>query len=160
MAAQLPGARVVATDIVAAALDLARRNAVRHKVDDRIEWRLGDGLAPLADGPAGQRYDVICSNPPYIPDHEWDAVERNVKEHEPERALRGGNDGLDYIRPLIVDAPGLLAPGGLLAIEIADCHRDAVIELTTATGQFTDIDVLKDHEGLWRVLTAVRNSRE
>lgn len=156
LAAQLPGARVVATDIVAAALDLARRNAVRHKVDDRIEWRLGDGLAPLADGPAGQRYDVICSNPPYIPDHEWDAVASNVKDHEPVSALRGGVDGLAVLRPLIEGARAMLEPGGMLAVEIAHCLRDEAFEIARRAG-FSGPTVLKDQENLWRVLVAEKD---
>jgi len=156
LAAQLPGARIVATDIAPGVLELAKRNAAKHKVDDRIEFRLGVGLDPLkVGGPNGRKFDVICSNPPYIPDHEWEAVEPNVKDHEPATALRGGNDGLDVIRPLIQGAPLLLASGGLLAVEIADCQKDAVLELARAAG-FSQPTVLKDHEDLWRVLVAER----
>ena len=152
-----PDATVHATDIAPEAIDLARSNAQKHGVADRIEFREGSMLAPLREKTPGARYHVIASNPPYIPDHEWDAVERNVKEHEPERACRGGKDGLDFVRPLIAQAPALLVSGGLLAVEIADCQRDAATELARGTGQLTEVDVLKDHEGLWRVLTAIRN---
>ena len=155
LALAIPYSIVHATDIAPEALKLACANAERHGVADRVEFREGSLVAPLRDKTPGARYHVIASNPPYIPDHEWDAVERNVKEHEPARALRGGRDGLDVIRPLIAEAPGMLVQGGLLVIEIADCQRDAATELARKTGQFTDIDVLKDHEGLWRVLTAV-----
>jgi release factor glutamine methyltransferase len=154
LALALPDATVHATDIATEALQLARDNAQKHGVADRMEFREGSLLAPFRERTPGARYTVICSNPPYIPDHEWEAVERNVKDHEPARALRGGKDGLDFIRPLIAEAPTLLAPGGLLAIEIADCQRDDVIDLAKRTGQLAEIDVLKDHEGLWRVLTA------
>jgi release factor glutamine methyltransferase len=104
------------------------------------------------------RFDVIASNPPYIPDSEWNGgeVAANVKDFEPASALRGGADGLDVIRPLIAAAPAMLKPGGLLAIEIANVHKDAVISLTEATGDFADVQVLKDHERLWRVLVAHR----
>lgn len=159
LALQIPDARVIATDIVPAALELARENARVHGVEDRLEFRTGSSVEPIGAGsPAlGERFDVICSNPPYIPDHEWtDSVDRNVKGHEPESALRGGGDGLDVIRPLIAGAAGLLTAGGLLAIEIADCQRDAVIELANRTGSLQSVAVLKDHEELWRVLTAER----
>lgn len=154
LAAQIADARVVATDMVPEALELALANAQRHKVSDRMEFRLGPGLQPLREGGVtGERYDVICSNPPYIPDHEWNAVAANVREYEPASALRGGVDGLDMIEPIIIHAGELLVPDGLLALEIADCQRDAILELAKAAG-WREAAVLKDHEGLWRVLIA------
>ena len=156
LTAQITDARVVATDVVPEALELAKSNAQKHKIADRMEFCLAAANDLSLAAPA-QRFDVICSNPPYIPDHEWDAVPANVKEYEPASALRGGPDGLDIIRPLIAQASGMLKPGGLLAVEIADCQRDAVIELAKSTSMFQNIDVLKDHENLWRVLVAVRN---
>jgi release factor glutamine methyltransferase len=159
LAAQIPDARVIATDIVPDALELARANAALHKVQDRMEFRLGSLLAPVSvDSPVpGERFDVICSNPPYIPDHEWERdVDRNVKEFEPQSALRGGADGLEFIRPLIAGAAPLLKPGGLLAIEIADCQRDAALALAKQSEKLSGADVLKDHEGLWRTLVAER----
>ncbi|MHC5113877.1 MAG: peptide chain release factor N(5)-glutamine methyltransferase [Planctomycetota bacterium] len=149
----LPDATVLATDIVPAALDLARRNAKDVGVEDRIELVEGDGLAPLVA--AGGAFDVICSNPPYIGDDEWDGgqVQRSVREHVPATALRGGADGLDVIRPIIAGVGALLAPGGLLAMEIGHAQRDAVLELARAAG-LRDPRVLKDHEDHWRVLLA------
>ncbi|HRP62034.1 MAG TPA: peptide chain release factor N(5)-glutamine methyltransferase [Phycisphaerales bacterium] len=156
LAAQLKDARVIATDIVPEALELARRNAARHRVDDRIEFRLGDGTAPLAAGAVGERYDVICSNPPYVSDSEWDELEPNVKLYEPTSALRGGTDGMDVIRRLLRDAPPLLLPGGQLLIEIGHHQRDAVLAIAHGHAMLTDPVVLKDHEGFWRVLAATR----
>lgn len=154
IAAQVPSANVIATDIVPEALMLAKRNAETHKVAERIEFVQGDGVNALIAAKPGARFDIIASNPPYVPDDEWDAVDRNVKEFEPATALRGGVDGLDVIRPLIAGAVGLLKPGGLLAVEIANAHKDVALELAHATGKFDDATVLKDHEGLWRVLIA------
>ncbi|MCI0363715.1 MAG: peptide chain release factor N(5)-glutamine methyltransferase [Phycisphaerales bacterium] len=167
LAAQVPSARIIATDISQQALELARSNAQRHNVIDRIDFRLGDGLAPLrdgipgipgvpADGIPGERFDVICSNPPYISDAEWPDVPANVKDYEPASALRGGPDGLDIIRPLIAHAPDLLAPGGLLAIEIAHTQYRPAPALAAANAQLRNATVLKDHENLWRVLVAER----
>lgn len=157
LALQIGDARVVATDIQSSALELAARNAQRHKVAERIEFRQGDGAAALSDeGALGARYDMICSNPPYISDAEWADVPANVKDYEPASALHGGADGLSVIRPLIPAAAALLKAGGLLAVEIAFSQREAAVAIARATGMLDNIDVLKDHEGLWRVLVAER----
>ena len=159
LATQLPGARVVATDVSEEALAVARRNAATHGVADRIEFRRGPGFEPLAGGP-GADYDVICSNPPYIDDDQWQSVGANVKDYEPETALRGGADGLAVIRPIIAGAAALLRTGGRLVVEIADSHHDVVKELVEQTAGLTEPVVLKDHEGLWRVLGAVKKGAQ
>ena len=151
-----PAVRVIASDISVAALDIARRNAERHGVDGRIDFRSGSLLAPIESGQ--EKYDAICSNPPYIPDHEWIDVAPNVKDHEPHEALRGGEDGLDFIRPLLAGAGDRLNPGGQLVVEIAACQHEIVTELTSRTGLYEDIQVLTDHEQLNRVLVATRRS--
>lgn len=154
LAAAMEDAHVVATDVSEAALAVARSNAEAHGVADRIEWRRGAGLAPLA-GPGPVTYDAICSNPPYVCDEEWAGVADNVRKYEPPEALRAGADGLDVIRPIVAGAPALLRPGGLLAVEIAHRHHDAAPALAAAAG-LVDAVVLRDHEGLWRVLAAAR----
>lgn len=152
LALEWPAAHLVATDIAPDALDLARRNAERHGVAPRVEFRLGSLLEPLA----GERFDIIATNPPYIPDDEWADVAPNVKNHEPHRALRGGADGLDLIRPIIHGAAEHLLPGGLLAVEIPHARRDAALALAVAAPGLTNARVEKDGEGLWRVLLAKR----
>lgn len=154
LAGLLPGAKLIATDINAEALELALSNAEKHEVADRVEFRRGSLLEPIADMTGD--FDAICSNPPYVPDHEWDAIAANVKDYEPEAALRGGADGLDLIRPLISGGGTLLKPGGRLYLEIATCNRDEVIKLAQLAGSYEDIEVLRDHEGLDRVLSARR----
>lgn len=154
VALHVPACSVIATDVVPGALALAKRNAEAHGVGERIEFRAGDGVGPLK-AEAGA-FDVICSNPPYIPDHEWPAVADNVRLYEPETALRGGADGLAVIRPLVEQAPAFLKPGGMLAIEIADSTKDAVHELAASQAMLCDVQVLKDFEGLWRVVVARR----
>jgi release factor glutamine methyltransferase len=156
LARQLPSATLLATDVAAEALDLARRNAERHGVADRVELVEGDLLEPLLA--AGDAFDVVCSNPPYIADDEWNdgRVDRAVREHVPERATRGGPDGLDFIRPLIAGAAATLRPGGLLAVEIGHAQRDAVLRLVAETPGLVEAEVTPDYEGFWRVLTARR----
>lgn len=157
LARQLPAARLVASDVSGEALEVARLNAARHAVDDRVEFIEGDLLAPVAAWCErhGARVDVLCANPPYIPDQEWASVERNVKEFEPTLALRGGGDGLEFVRPLIEGAAGVLAPGGLLLVEIASVTASEVERLAHESG-LHGVRIVKDLEGLSRMLLATR----
>lgn len=157
LAKRLPGARVVATDISGDALDVARQNAKTHGVSERVEFARGDLLAPVLAHPvAGAKgsLDYLVANPPYIPDHEWNTVEPNVKGHEPHGALRGGVDGMDFVRPLLAEGPALLKPGGLILVEIAACTADDVLTLARANSLLADARIIHDHEGLARVIVA------
>lgn len=151
LAKNIPGSRVIATDISAEALAIARENAATHGVSDRIDFREGDLLEPLADQRGRLHY--LVSNPPYIPDGEWAAVAPNVKGHEPTHALRGGVDGLKFVRPLIQGAAVLLADPGQLVVEIAAVTRDKVMQLARDAG-LRNPHVLADHEALPRILVA------
>lgn len=150
LAKHLAGSKVIATDVSEAALEVARENAARQKVEDRIEFRLGNLLEPLA----GERVRYLVSNPPYIPDHEWDAVPPNVKDHEPVGALRAGADGLEYLRPLIQQAREHLETPGQLVLEMAASHSQAVLALANQHPGLQRAEILPDHENLPRVLVA------
>lgn len=152
----LPLARAVATDISPDALAVASINAERHKVAERIEFAQGDLLAPLSARAPHGGFHAICANPPYIPDFEWDSVDRNVKDHEPEIALRGGPDGLRFVRPILEGAPAMLRPGGLLLVEVAASCAQAAHQIAAAHPQLRDARIVQDLEGLDRVITAVR----
>jgi release factor glutamine methyltransferase len=153
LAKNLPGARLIATDISADALSLARENAEAHSLTERVEFVEGDLLVPLKNaGP----FDAIVSNPPYIPDSEWDAVEPNVKDHEPELALRAGPDALRLVSPLIEHGPGSLKPGGVLLIELASCSAADALKLARSQPMLENARILKDIDGLDRVLAATR----
>lgn len=156
LAKHLPTARIVATDLSADALEVARANAERHGIDGRLTFAQGDLLAPLREHAAEGSLAYLVSNPPYIPDDEWADVEPNVKNHEPTMALRAGRDGLDLIRPLVEQAPPLLAAGGLLLIEHAASHAEAVRTLAERHPLLTNARTLKDIEGHPRVLAAER----
>lgn len=149
LAKHIEAARVIATDISETALDVARANAEANGVADRIEFRHGSLYEAL-----GERVNFLCANPPYIPDHEWDAVAPNVKDHEPTGALRAGADGLDCLRPLIESAADHLLEPGQLAFEIAACQKQAVTDLAEAQPHLAGAHVIADAEGFDRVLVA------
>lgn len=159
LAKTLKDARMVATDVSAEALDVARHNAARHEVADRIDFLEGDLLEPMfGHAVAGARgaLGALVSNPPYIPDHEWAEVPPNVREHEPTLALRGGADGLKFVRPLIQHGPALLRAGGLLAIEIASVTAERVIALAEQSAELIKPRIVRDEEGKDRTLIAER----
>lgn len=149
----LPGelATLVATELVPAAAGLAGRNIAAHGLGDRAEVRVGSLYEPLADRDAGT-FDLIVANPPYVSDVEFDACPRNVRDHEPATALRGGADGLDVIRPLLAGARRWLRPGGAIAIEIQYDQADAVRRLLDDAG-FGDVQVRRDFENHDRVVS-------
>lgn len=154
----LTKATAVATDISADALAIAAKNAERHAVSDRLELLNGDLLSPLTEavGGVGRDLHYLLANPPYIPDHEWDAVPPNVKEFEPHSALRGGADGLMFVKPLVEHAAEFLRPGGIVMIELASCTAEQVVELARAQPALEHVRILTDFEGLPRVLVASR----
>ena len=152
LAKHVPNSRILATDVCEEALRVAQANSLTHGVDDRIDFRLGNLLEPLA----GQRVRYLASNPPYISDAQWSRVPRNVKDYEPVRALRGGVDGLKFIRPIIEQAPTCLDKPGQLVLEIDTTQKQAVLNLVHQTAGLTHEHILADHEGLPRVLVADR----
>ena len=146
-------ATAVATDLVPAAIDLAARNAARHGVQGRIEFRAGDLYEPLRPDEAGS-FDLVLANPPYISDAEFAQCEPNVRDHEPATALRGGPDGLRVVTPLVQRAARWLKPGGRLLVEIAASQGAAVRGLAESCGDLAFRSIERDHEGLDRVLVA------
>jgi len=126
LAHAVPTARVTTVDISPAALVVARENARRHGVLDRIEFLEGDGFNALA---AGREFDLIVSNPPYIPSAEIATLEPEVRDHDPRLALDGGADGLDFYRRIAADAALGLKPGGRLMLELGHDQAAAVREI-------------------------------
>ena len=147
IAKERPICDVTATDFSAAALAVAKENARQHSLPN-IEFLLGDWLEPVA----GQMFDVIATNPPYVPSEDPD-LER--LQHEPLTALASGADGLDAIRRIAVDAMSVIKPGGSLLIEHGDEQHGAVAEILQKAG-WKEIGVTNDLAGIPRVTTAVR----
>ncbi|MFG0293576.1 MAG: N5-glutamine methyltransferase family protein [Phycisphaerales bacterium JB050] len=165
----IPGAKAFATDISPDALALATENAERLGLSARFKPLQGDLLQPLLDYPGVAKaadsgrgaLDYLVSNPPYIPDAEWNdpaMMGANVKGHEPETALRGGADGLRFVRPLLEHAPRLLKPGGLLLIEIASSTAPVVLKIAEQHPLLTGATILNDLEGKPRTLRAQRQA--
>jgi release factor glutamine methyltransferase len=125
-AIHLPQSHVTAIDISPAALTIARANAERHQVAERIRFLEGNLLDPV---PAAETFDMIVSNPPYIGLSERDDLPRDVRDHEPALALFAGTDGLDVLRPLIAAAAKRLVPGGWLMAEFSPPQQSALREI-------------------------------
>ncbi len=142
----LPIATAVATDISANALTLARRNAQANEVAHRVDWvrtNLLDGIT--------SKFDMILSNPPYIPAAEVAKLQPEVKDNEPLLALDGGEDGFAIVRPLIESAFRSLKRGGYFALEIARGQAPDAIILLERAG-FQGVDARRDLAGIERVV--------
>lgn len=131
LAKQFPAAEIHASDISEAALRVARENAARHGVAERVYFHQGDGFAAV---PAGMRFDLLVSNPPYIPGGEIAALQPEVRDHDPRLALDGGTDGLDFYRRFVAEAPAFLQPEARLVAEFGDGQETALAGLFAAPG--------------------------
>lgn len=151
LAKHLPAARLAATDISPAALAVARDNAARHGVAERIEFVECDLLAdPRAAGP----WDVIVSNPPYVRDDEFESLPRDVRLHEPKAALVAGPTGVEIVARLAAAAVERLAPGGWLVVEIGPHVAAAAEAALAAVPGLSPGPTLPDMAGLPRIVQA------
>jgi release factor glutamine methyltransferase len=151
-AVTLPSARVIATDISTAALEVARRNAARHDVANRIEFIQGDLLDPLAILRLENSVDVLASNPPYVNEGRPDLIQREVRDWEPREALFGGDDGLEFYRRLLADGLKFVKSGGFLVCEIGYSQLDSITKIITAL-EWELVDVTRDLQGIPRTIT-------
>jgi len=149
LACERPNARVTATEISNAALEVARRNAVRQRVAERVSLVRSDLLGGV-EGP----FDVVVANPPYVADRERATVQPEVRDYEPALALFSGPDGLDVIRRLVPAAASRLRPLGMLAFEFGFGQADAVTELIARTADLALIELRRDLQGIERVAVA------
>ncbi len=147
-----PNTEVTAIDISEEALEVARKNAYSIGVSDRISFVRSDLFSSLTD----ERFDIILSNPPYIPSHQIRSLQVEVREQEPNIALDGGKDGLDFYRRLIRDGCVFLKPGGLLGFEIGYDQAGHVEEIAGQFKCYSGIKVIKDLAGRDRVVTISR----
>jgi len=147
------GARITATDLSPEALALARRNAARHGVSERIAFLQGDLFEPVAPE---SRFDFILSNPPYIAREDIPALPVGVRDYEPHLALDGGVGGYAVFDRLIREAPRFLKPDGYLIVEIGSPQEGPARQRIEASGSYELAPTIKDGSGHPRVLRARR----
>lgn len=150
IAKQHPGARITSIDRSAEALEVARRNTSRHQVASRITFLEGDLFAPLQ---AGEQFDFIVSNPPYIPTADIATLATGVRDYEPHLALDGGPDGYAAFDRLIAGAKDHLKPGGQLIVEIGSPQEEPARDKLLQAG-YELADTIHDYSGHPRVLRA------
>ena len=153
LATELPQAQIVATEISPAALAIARRNASRNGVSDAIRFLEGDLFSALAED-LENYFDLIISNPPYIPRDQISKLDAEVSRWEPRAALDGGVDGLDFYRRIAEEAPGYLGKRGAVAVEIGAAMGAVVSALFRNRAAYVDTQVHQDYSGRDRVVLA------
>jgi len=151
VASQCPAAKVVAIDVAPEAVALAKKNAERHGVADRVAPIESDLFARVK---ASRRFDLILSNPPYVTTNELMNLDPIVRDHEPHLALDGGPEGTTVIERLLAAAPERLAEGGELLLEIGPAIADRVERLVRETDGLELVETLKDLAGHERVVHA------
>ena len=150
----VPAARVVASDLSRPALATARGNIARHHLTDRVALVAGCGLDMFAR--TRPVFDLIVSNPPYIPSADIPGLPPEVRDYEPRGALDGGDDGLDAYRLIIPAAAARLRPGGALILEIGWDQRQGISLLLEQSGGYQTWSCIPDYAGHDRVISAVR----
>jgi release factor glutamine methyltransferase len=151
MAKRVKNAQVTAVDISPAAIEVARRNADKHGVDERIEFMKSDLFSAV---PAGAKFDLVLSNPPYIASADMPTLQPDVRDYEPNLALDGGANGTEVIERLIPQGAERLNSGGWLLMEVGADNAQRVEELIQANGSFEIAETVKDIAGLPRVVQA------
>jgi release factor glutamine methyltransferase len=152
IAAKSPSTQVAALDVSEAALTVARKNARANLVGERIQFVLSDGFAAV---PPGTRFDLIVSNPPYIPSAEIETLQPEVRLFDPRSALDGGADGLDFYRRLADEARSFVKPHGKIMLEFGDGQADAIREIFEKEKWIVDA-IVEDYTQRPRILVARR----
>ncbi len=152
LANEIENAKIWATDISSEAIDLARLNAEKHGVSDRIEFRKGDLWQALKD--QNLTFEIIVSNPPYVSFDEYDGLQPEVRDYEPRLALDGREKGMYYIQKIIDDCQTFLTPGGWVLIEMAPMQIGTALKRIEALESFHEIIRMKDYSHQYRIVGA------
>ena len=150
--------QIIATDISDAALKIAAENTEKYNLKGRIQLICGDLFDPVVPQLDAEKFDLIVCNPPYVSEHEFNALDKTVKDHEPRLALYAGTDGLDVYRRIAEKADDFLKPDAALILEIGYSQGKAVRELLEKMDCFTEIKIEKDFHNNDRIVTAVKTS--
>jgi release factor glutamine methyltransferase len=151
LATEMPQIQVTAVDLSTAALEVARKNATCHGVNDQIEFVEQDFLL----GPSNNKFDIVVSNPPYVTSEEYEALSRNVREYEPQLALESGPTGMECYQRLVPQAAERLNDGGWLVLETSPMLMEQLKILVVENG-FDEISIVSDLAGHPRIVTARR----
>jgi release factor glutamine methyltransferase len=153
MAKQVEKSQVTAIDVSPAAIEVAKRNAEKHGVADRVQFVESDLFSKVA---VDKKFDLVLSNPPYVASEEMTTLQADVRDHEPHLALDGGKLGTEIIERLIPQAAERLNPGGWLLIEVGAENARRVEELVRGNPSFELAETIKDIANLPRVVQAKR----
>ncbi len=153
LATNLPDWEIVATDLTADVLEVARKNAVIHGCTERITFLQGNLFAPVKTL-ENRSFDWIASNPPYISSKDFPTLPTDIRDNEPKTALIAGCDGLNIIRQIITGAPQFLNPDGRLILEIGNNQSEQVQNLIQSNPAYNDCQVIVDYSGLERIIVA------
>jgi len=152
LAKEIPDSQIYVVDISESALDVARENAERHSVVDKITFIQGNLFAPLRG--LSLKVDLIVSNPPYVSRDMMKDLQPEIRDYEPEIAVYAGDDGLDFYRRIISESPAYLTQGGHLILEIGYGQAEEIKKLIEQSNAFADISITKDFAGIDRVIKA------
>jgi release factor glutamine methyltransferase len=152
IASELPDADIWATDVSAEALETAMANAIKHGLDARIHFLESDLFSAMTN--ESHSFDVIVSNPPYIPKEDYDALPPEVGKYEPRCALDGGEEGLFFVRKIILEAKDFLKPAGWLLMEMAPFQTAKAVALAVQAGFYEEQKIIKDYSHKDRVVMA------
>ena len=154
IAKEMPRAVIYATDISQGALAVARENAEKHKVADRITFVQGDLFTPLEALCLREAASFILSNPPYVAKGDFENLQPEIKDYEPAAALLAGEDGLEFYRRIIPASPDYLKQGGYLIMEIGCGQAKSLSDMIARSRMFAGVEFIKDPQGIERVLRA------
>jgi len=151
-AKEMPGVLIWATDISEKALNVARTNASKHDVADRLEFRQGDLWEPFLNDTC--LFDIVVSNPPYVTSGEYNDLSPDIRDNEPRLALDGGEDGMYYLKKIIKGAHDFMNPGGWIILEMAPSQTQEALTIIDQTGDYEKMARIKDYSRSYRVVIA------
>ena len=160
LAKNVKEAFVYATDVSNDALDVAKENAIKNKVENQIEFLWGDLFEPLKNKNLEGQIDCVVSNPPYVSKDELETLPREIKDYEPIVALESEKDGLFFHKKIIENSFDYLKRDGLLALEVAFGQAGKVADLIRQSESYNNIEIVKDLSGIDRVVKAIKRSTD
>jgi release factor glutamine methyltransferase len=158
IAKNFPDARITATDISAAALAVAARNVEKYRLKEQVRMLCGDLFESVIKQLDVSQFDLIVCNPPYVSTSEYEKLDKNIKDYEPQSALLAGEDGMDIYRRIVKEVDKFLKPGAALMLEIGYAQGSAVQDLLEQTSAFIDIKIEKDFHDNDRIVNAIKTS--